>query len=110
MKKVFDLNNISKVIASDRDSIIKVPKAQLMDFMGSLIEEAEAHSRDSINRIIPNVVNLLHKLKGAREELTSALVPKEDGPIDKEPVSESATSALPMPSADGGPSKKPRIG
>jgi len=98
------MNNINRLMVFYGDN--KVSKAQVADCMRSLIEEAEAYNRESINGSIPNLVMLLLKLKGAREELASVLMPKEDGPIDKEPASESAPSA----DGGGGPSKKARIG
>ena len=104
VKKVLDMNSINRLMVFDGDN--KVSMAQVADCMRSLIEEAEAYNRESINGSIPNLVMLLLKLKGAREELASVLMPKEDGPIDKEPASESAPSA----DGDGGPSKKARIG
>ncbi|KAG2589500.1 hypothetical protein PVAP13_5NG386400 [Panicum virgatum] len=86
VKKVLDMNNINRLMVFYGDN--KVSKAQVADCMRSLIEEAEAYNRESINGSIPNLVMLLLKLKGAREELASVLRPKEDGPIDKEPASE----------------------
>ncbi|CAO2190785.1 unnamed protein product [Urochloa humidicola] len=68
VKRVFDLVRIQTLLSGTTGNV-PVPKTRMYDFVAALVQEAEAHTSDPINGGIPNLVELLIKLKGAREEL-----------------------------------------
>ncbi|CAO2179474.1 unnamed protein product [Urochloa humidicola] len=112
VKRVFDLVRIQTLLSGTTRNV-PVPKTRMYDFVAALVQEAEVHTSDPITGGIPNLVELLIKLKGAREELNAALMPQDDATVeggmqDSDKADEPKLVAVTSP-GDGGPSKKARM-